>query len=160
MSVSSKLKNRGEKEAALPVRPAGACQKKDCTGWYIPAKIWLSMADGRAWGVVCYKPTCYKCGHVRMIMGQDNMPQADFYFTADGKIFSRNKLDFWVPRELVEEPVFDKAGVPVLDKEGKQILSYNKNLKLDFINRLLSLVKLNSPLDQYFTLEQIYNAKI
>lgn len=160
MSVSSKLKNRGEKEAALPARPAGACQNPNCTGIYIPVPVGLYRADGKiVWGDVCYKPTCMKCGRMRRFCCQNSFLN-DYYFSNGSGFFSRNLVDFWVPRELIEEPVFDKSGAPVLDKNGKQILSYNKDLKIIFVKKLLSLVNEKSLLGQYFTLEQIYNAKI
>lgn len=155
MSISERLK--GRKSAPLaqaPKRAKDACDK-GCGGIYLPVPAGIKHADGRIWGVVCYKPTCYRCGHVRRRADGAE----DWYFWNGDGIPSRDELNFWVPREAVERPVFDKAGAPVLGADGKQICQYEESLKKEFVRKLLILAERKSLSGQFFTLAEIMNAK-
>lgn len=161
MSISEKLKGK-KNTAALPEQPAvapNACQKKDCHGAYIPVPVGLKHANGVLWGIVCYKLVCCKCGHIRQRV-RNGVREDDLYFWNGEGTVRRNPLNFWTPREVVEKPVFDRAGVPVLDAGGKQICQYDEELKLQFVQKLVSLADRKSRCAQFFTLSEVMNAKV
>ncbi len=158
MRMSDKLKGKKNTAAEqVNVYIPGACQKAGCHGAYIPAKIGLKHADGRVWGEVCCKPTCYKCGHIRVRV-EEGRRQEDYYYTiGDGRV-NRNQLNFWVPREAIERPVFDKSGTPVLGADGQQVLTYDAELKKEFVRKIIGLAEKKKCTDQYFTLAEVMNA--
>lgn len=153
MSLAKKLKGDAAQEA--PKTNANACK---CGGVLFPTQINLAHDNGVLWGTVCCKLTCLACGRVKERVADGKTVPA-LYRQGDKGVFFFNPENFWVPRELVEEPVFDKSGAPVLDREGKHILSFNKNKKMDFLRRLMSLIVWKKPRNQTFTLSEIMNAK-
>lgn len=160
MSLAQKL--RGQKTetlAAAPKRALNACQKSGCDGIYIPARVGLLRADGRVWDVVCFKPTCYRCGHVRQYITQDGTRRDDYYHWNGEKVF-RDFANFWVPREMCETPVYDKQGAPVFGADGKQVFQYSQNMKIEFVQKLLALADKKRAHDQYFKLEEVMAVKI
>ena len=153
MSISKKLKGASGADE-MPKVNTNLCK---CGGVYFPTQINVAHDNGVLWGTVCCKLTCLSCGRVkeRIVNG---VVKPALYRMGDNNVFYFNPENFFVPRELIEVPVFDKQGVPVLDAEGKQILSYDKDRKLDFLRRLMSLVVWKKPRNQIFRVSEIMNA--
>lgn len=155
MSISNRLK--GAPQESAPKVNANVCDKRGCGGFYFPTQINLAHDNGVLWGTVCCKLTCLSCGHVKQ-RETEGVVRPALYRMGDNGVFFWNPLNFWAPRELIELPVFDKAGAPVLGADGKQIFQFDKEKKMDFLRRLMSLVAWKKPRNQTFTLSEIMNA--
>lgn len=158
MGLASKLKGKAEAaNTAVKTNPY-LCEVKGCGGTCIPARINLLRDSGELLCTVCLRLACVKCGRAKKMVF-DGKSRDVLYVYADG-VYFYNPLNFMVPRELIERPVFDKDGVPVLDAAGKQIMSYDKKLKKEFLDKLFSLINPRRSTEQSFTLSQVMNAKI
>lgn len=158
MSLSEKLSG-GKKTAAaheVKINP-NACPY--CDGEYVSGRVLLTDGNGAVCGQVCFRLVCYKCGNVKTYVSGGARKKC-LYHTTDGVKYFWNPVNFWAPRELVEEPVYDKNGVPLFGKDGKQILKFSPALKKQFMARLVSLVKNNGLIDQYISLEDVAHANV
>ena len=156
MSIIKKLKGQKEEEKVV-LPPANACQKRNCNGVYIPRRIGIVNENGSK-EEICVRLVCSKCEHTKQkSKGAGQTEDVIFAYGPFGA--TANVLDFNVPRQYVEEAVFDKAGVPVLAANGEQVRQYRPELKKEFIRKLLSLVDRDTPCEQYFSLPEIMSAK-
>lgn len=156
MGLAGKLKDKtAEAETAVNHH---LCQTKNCGGTYIVRSIYLTRDNGMPLCTVCYRVVCVKCGRAKKMFYNGKNRDVMYYY--DGFRYYYNPMNFPVPRELIEKPVYDKNGVPVLDAGGKQIMSFEKELKKDFLGKLFSLINPKTNQDQYFSLSQVMNAKI
>ncbi len=156
MGLANKLKGNAETAAPAVKTNPYACK---CGGTFIPARVVILRDNGEPLGTVCYRMVCAACGNAKKTTYDGKTRDLMYVQSAEGVYFF-NPMNFFVPRELIEVPVFDKAGVPVLDAAGKQILSYDKNLKKQFLEKLFSCVRPKQRGTQSFTLSQVMNAKI
>lgn len=153
MSIIKKLK--GQETQPAPVVNPYACQKRNCDGVYIPVRIGIKNQNGTL-TEICVRLVCSSCAQtkIKMIDGRRHLvvlAYGPFGWTGD-------ILQFNVPRQYIEEPVFDRSGGAVLDEAGNQIYAYKPEKKKEFLRKLVSLVNLKSPAEQYFTPEQIESA--
>ncbi|MGN0016550.1 MAG: hypothetical protein ACI37O_04345 [Candidatus Avelusimicrobium sp.] len=159
MGLAGKLKAKtAEAETAVKTNPY-TCQTRNCGGVYIPARVVLLRDNGAPLGTVCFRLVCSHCGRAKKMVYEGQTREVRYLRSDEGQYFF-NPMNFFVPRELIERPVFDKDGVPVLDAAGKQIMSFDKKLKQEFLEKLFSLLDPKRSGTQSFTLSQVMNAKI
>lgn len=154
MKISQRLKGGMQAQPQDKPRHADACPACGEINSYIPVSIGVRTDDGVCHEVCC-KITCIYCGHLRRLMNG----KEDYCAYVAGNI-TRDPLNFWAPREAVVEAVFDKAGVPVFDADGKQLFRYSEKMKLDFVKKIISLVAKKERRRRYFTLEEVMAVKL
>ncbi|WP_424245906.1 hypothetical protein Dip510_000839 [Elusimicrobium posterum] len=166
MTIEEKIKKlKKSKEAASEKKDNAEADKQKgrhnceyCGGFYYQAKISLIFEGGQHWQDVCYRRTCIKCGHTKRVY-LNGAPKL-FVYWWEG--FGKPLIDyeqFNVPRELVVDVKRCTSGEILKEADGSPKLVYNKDKKIEFVKKLLSLVDWKSRFNQDFTVKQVMAAQ-